>query len=60
MIMMLPSTGTLTIAISPTNGKVVINDNGTPNNPNGRFHVTYTSNANYGGRYMIRLDYTIM
>lgn len=52
----LPSIGTLTIATPPTNGTVVINDNGTPNDPSDDT-VTYTPNADYVGNDTF--DYTL-
>ncbi|WP_420601218.1 Ig-like domain-containing protein [Flagellimonas sp.] len=51
----LPTSGTLT-ATTPTNGTLVINDNGTPGNPSDDF-VTYTPNTGYLGPDSF--DYTI-
>ena len=44
----LPTTGSLTISTQPTNGIVVIEDNGTPNDPLDDV-VTYTPNTDYNG-----------
>ena len=43
----LPTSGTLTTS-NPTNGSIVLNDNGTPNNPSDDI-VTYIPNLNYNG-----------
>ena len=43
----LPTAGTLTVT-QPTNGTVVINDNGTPGDPSDDF-VTYTPDPNFAG-----------
>ncbi|MBD0779040.1 gliding motility-associated C-terminal domain-containing protein [Maribacter sp. ANRC-HE7] len=51
----LPTTGTLTTT-NPTNGVVVIDDNGTPNNPSDD-SVTYTPNPDYNGPDSF--DYTV-
>lgn len=51
----LPPTGTLTTT-NPTNGTVVINDNGTPNIPSDD-SVTYTPNMGYVGVDLF--DYTV-
>ncbi|WP_420398999.1 gliding motility-associated C-terminal domain-containing protein [Flagellimonas sp.] len=51
----LPLTGSITTT-SPTNGSIVLNDNGTPTNPSDDF-ITYTPNPGYLGTDS--LDYTI-
>ncbi len=51
-----PSTGTLSIAVPPTNGSIVINDNETPTDPSDDT-VTYTPNTDYVGNDTF--DYTI-
>ncbi|RNC87506.1 MAG: gliding motility-associated C-terminal domain-containing protein [Allomuricauda sp.] len=50
-----PTTGTLTTT-SPTNGSVVVNDNGTPNDPSDDI-ITYTPNSGFTGTDTF--DYTI-
>jgi len=50
-----PTTGTLTTT-NPANGTVVVDDNGTPNDPTDDI-VTYTPNPNYNGSDSF--DYTI-
>lgn len=51
----LPITGTITTT-SPTNGSIVLNDNGTSGNPSDDF-ITYTPNPGYLGTDS--LDYTL-
>ncbi|TKD55703.1 gliding motility-associated C-terminal domain-containing protein [Flavobacterium sp. ASW18X] len=51
----LPSTGTLTFT-EPTNGTVVVDDNGTPNDPSDDV-ITYTPNTDFDGTDMF--DYTV-
>lgn len=51
----LPTTGTLTTT-NPANGVVVIDDNGTPNNPSDD-SLTYTPNTDYNGADSF--DYTV-
>ncbi|WP_299060350.1 Ig-like domain-containing protein [uncultured Polaribacter sp.] len=43
-----PSTGTITITVTPTNGTAVVNDGGTPNDPTDD-SIDFTPNADYNG-----------